>query len=131
MIGSTGPRMLEIAAPFVDSWNAWFEAFGNRPEGIAPLREQVDAAARAAGRDPAEIERTVAVLVRLPGGAGRLMGDTSQEAVPPISGTAEEIAETLRAFAGQGISHVQLVVDPITVPSIEALAPVLAALDRG
>jgi len=30
-----------------------------------------------------------------------------------------------------GISHVQLVVDPITVPSIEALAPVLAALDRG
>ena len=131
MIGSTGPRMLEIAAPFVDSWNAWFEAFGNRPEGIAPLRGQVDAAARAAGRDPTEIERTVAVLVRLPGGAGRLMGDTSQEGVPPIGGTAEEIAETLRAFAGEGIAHVQLVVDPITVASIEALAPVLAALDRG
>ena len=34
MIGSSGPRMLAIAAPHVDSWNAWFNAFGNRPAGI-------------------------------------------------------------------------------------------------
>jgi alkanesulfonate monooxygenase SsuD/methylene tetrahydromethanopterin reductase-like flavin-dependent oxidoreductase (luciferase family) len=40
MIGSSGPRMLEITAPHVDAWNAWFDAFGNRPGGIAPLRER-------------------------------------------------------------------------------------------
>jgi hypothetical protein len=37
----------------------------------------------------------------------------------------------LRAFAREGIAHVQLVVDPITLGSIVALAPMLADLDRG
>jgi alkanesulfonate monooxygenase SsuD/methylene tetrahydromethanopterin reductase-like flavin-dependent oxidoreductase (luciferase family) len=130
LIGSSGPRMLEIAAPHVDSWNAWFDAFGNRPAGIAPLRERVDAAARAAGRDPAAIERTVAVLVRLPGGRGRVQGDTAKDSVPAVTGSPAEIAATLRAFAAEGISHVQLVVDPITLASLDALAPVLEDLDR-
>ncbi len=123
--------MLEITAPHVDAWNAWFDAFGNRPAGIAPLRERVDAAARAAGRDPAEIERTVAVLVRLPGGRGRVQGETANDAIPPVEGTPAEIAATLRAFAAQGIAHVQLVVDPITLASLDALAPMLEDLDRG
>jgi len=131
MIGSTGPRMLEIAAPHVDAWNAWFDAFGNRPAGIGPLRERVDAAARAAGRDPSEVQRTVAVQVRLPGGRGRVQGDTANDAVPPVDGAPEEIATALRAFAAEGIAHVQLVVDPITLASLDALAPVLEDLDRG
>ena len=131
MIGSTGPRMLEITAPHVDAWNAWFDAFGNRPAGIAPLRERVDAAARAAGREPAEIERTAAVLVRLPGGRGRVQGETANDVIPPVEGSPAEIAATLRAFAAEGIAHVQLVVDPITLASLDALAPVLEDLDRG
>ena len=131
LIGSSGPRMLEIAIPHVDAWNSWYDGFGNRPEGIAPLRERVDAACVAAGRDPAAVERTVAVLVRLPGGRGRLMGDTSMGGLRAIEGSAPEIAATLRAFAGEGIGHVQLVVDPITLASIDALAPVLEELDRG
>lgn len=131
MIGSTGPRMLEIAVPQVDAWNAWFDAYGNRPAGIGALRDRVDAAARAAGRDPAAIERTVAVLIRLPGGRGRVQGDTTQDSVPPVTGSPAEIAATLRAFAAEGIAHVQLVVDPITLASLDALAPVLEELDRG
>jgi hypothetical protein len=39
------------------------------------------------------------------------------------------MAAVLRDFASEGISHVQLVIDPITVESIERLAPVLDALD--
>jgi alkanesulfonate monooxygenase SsuD/methylene tetrahydromethanopterin reductase-like flavin-dependent oxidoreductase (luciferase family) len=131
LVGSSGPRMLEITAPHVDAWNAWFDAFGNRPAGIAPLRERVDAAARAAGRDPFEIERTVAVLVRLPGGRGRVQGETANDAIPPVEGSPAEIAAILRAFAAEGIAHAQLVVDPITLASLEALAPVLEDLDRG
>jgi probable F420-dependent oxidoreductase len=131
LLGSSGPRMLEIAMPHVDAWNAWYNATGNRPDGVPPLRERVDEACRAAGRDPSEVERTVAVLVRMPGGQGRVMGDTTQGTEPPVEGTPAEIAATLRAFAAEGISHVQLVVDPITLASIEALAPVLEELDRG
>jgi alkanesulfonate monooxygenase SsuD/methylene tetrahydromethanopterin reductase-like flavin-dependent oxidoreductase (luciferase family) len=131
MIGSIGPRMLEIAAPHVEAWNAWFDAFGNRPAGIGPLRERVDAAARAVGRAPGEIERTVAVQVRLPGGRGRVQGDAANDAIPPVQGSPAEIAATLRAFAAEGIAHVQVVADPITLASLDDLAPVLEDLDRG
>jgi hypothetical protein len=37
----------------------------------------------------------------------------------------------LRGFAAEGIGHVQLVIDPITLGSIRAIGPVLADLDRG
>ncbi len=96
------------------------------------LRDRVDAAAIAAGRDPAAIERTVAVMVRMPGGQGRVMGDTDhRQEVPPLEGPPDVIAEALRGYAREGIGHVQLVVDPITEASVAALAPALEALDRG
>ena len=38
------------------------------------------------------------------------------------------MAEVLRAYAAQGIGHVQLVMDPITRGSVEAFAPVLELL---
>jgi alkanesulfonate monooxygenase SsuD/methylene tetrahydromethanopterin reductase-like flavin-dependent oxidoreductase (luciferase family) len=129
MVGSTGERMLSITLPHVDSWNAWYDWTGNRPDTYRPLRDRVDAACRAAGRDPASVERTVAVLVQLAGGSGRSQGDPNAVA-PPVKGSPEEIAETLRGFAREGIAHVQLVLDPINESSLEALAPVLAQLDR-
>jgi alkanesulfonate monooxygenase SsuD/methylene tetrahydromethanopterin reductase-like flavin-dependent oxidoreductase (luciferase family) len=129
LVGSTGDRMLSITIPYVNAWNAWFVQIGNRPQGIAALRAKVDSACQAAGRDPADVERTVAVLVRLSGGAGRQQGD-ALSSTPPVEGPPEVMAETLRGFAREGIGHVQLVVDPITEASLEALAPVLAHLDR-
>jgi alkanesulfonate monooxygenase SsuD/methylene tetrahydromethanopterin reductase-like flavin-dependent oxidoreductase (luciferase family) len=130
MIGSNGPRMLRIAAPHVDSWNSWFADTGNRPEGVPAVRELVDAACRDVGRDPASLERTLAVLVALPGGAGRLQGAYSKEAPAPIEGSPAEIAAVLAGFADEGITHVQLVLDPITTDSIRAVAPVLRELER-
>ena len=51
--------------------------------------------------------------------------------IAPLEGSAARIADELRAYAQEGIAHVQLVVDPIDRASIEGLAPVLAELDRG
>jgi probable F420-dependent oxidoreductase len=130
MIGSRGPRMLRATLPHVDSWNVWFSDTGNRSNGVPALRALVDDACREVGRDPAEVERTVAVLVRLPGGAGRFQGDYMRDPTVPLEGTPEQIADELRAYAAEGIRHVQLVLDPITKPSIEALEPVLRELDR-
>ncbi len=130
MIGSSGERMLAITVPHVDAWNAWFDAFGNVPAGVPVLRDRVDGACHEAGRDPATVARTLAVQVRLPGGSGRLMGESGRAPIEPVSGSPDAIANVLRAFAAQGISHVQLVVDPITLASLDALAPVLEALDR-
>jgi probable F420-dependent oxidoreductase len=131
LVGSNGERMLSITMPHADAWNSWYADTGNRPEGVASLRERVDAACRAAGRDPAAVERTVAVLVRLPGGSGRVMGESERPEVVPLEGPPEALESAFRAYAAAGIAHLQLVLDPITTASIEALAPVLALLDRG
>lgn len=128
MIGSTGERMLAMTLPYVSAWNAWWASFGNTPRGVRPLLDRVDRIAESVGRDPGDIDRTVALLVQLPGGEGRKMG-ARHERVDPIGGSPREIAEALAAFADVGIAHVQLVVDPITEASVEALADVLAVLD--
>jgi alkanesulfonate monooxygenase SsuD/methylene tetrahydromethanopterin reductase-like flavin-dependent oxidoreductase (luciferase family) len=126
MVGSVGERMLHITLPYVASWNAWYVETANSPSGVARLRELVDRVSRDVGRDPATVERTVAVLVQLTGGHGR---NTSAQ-VEPLRGTAEQIAEGLRAHAREGIGHVQLVLDPITVEAIEEVARALPILDR-
>ncbi|GLY16827.1 hypothetical protein Kisp01_38420 [Kineosporia sp. NBRC 101677] len=124
MLGSTGPRMLGIGLGHITSWNAWWNRYGNTPEGFAALKEQVDAHGHL-------VEATAAVLVAFPGGQGRVMGESSyKSAVPPVQGTAEEIAQHLAAMAAAGATHLQLVLDPITQESIEQLAEVLAILDR-
>lgn len=121
--------MLRITVPHVDLWNGWHVWFGNRPEGLEPLRDKVDEACRDTGRDPAEIGRTVAVMVQFPGGTGRPSGDAEQWNSPAVPGSVEALVPALRSYADAGISHVQLVLDPITEASIAALAPVLEALD--
>ena len=129
MIGTTGARMLRLAAAHADAWNAWFTCYGNRPEGIAGLREEVDAACLSVGRDPATLERTAAVLVQVEDGEVARRGGP-QEKAPPLRGSTEELAGALQSFAAEGIRHVQLVVDPITVGSIEWLGPLLERLGR-
>jgi alkanesulfonate monooxygenase SsuD/methylene tetrahydromethanopterin reductase-like flavin-dependent oxidoreductase (luciferase family) len=130
LIGSNGPRMLRMTMSYATAWNSWYSNIGNAPSGVGPLRSIVDEACREVGRDPATVARTVAILVRLPGGTGRLQGDSALGA-PPLEGSPSEIAATLRAFAGEGIEHVQLVLDPITIESIRTIAAVLDELDRG
>ena len=120
MLGSIGPRMMRIGLPHVDSWNVWWSDYGNTPDGFAAVRDRVEEAAVAAGRAPAAVEATAAVLVRLPGGGGRLMGeDYDDKTVRPVS--LDELGGHLRAMADAGAAHVQLVLDPITVESIEAV----------
>ena len=130
MIGSVGKRMLHFTAPHMDSWNAWHDWFGNSPEGLAGLNAAVDEACTAVGRDPAEVERTVTVLVQLTGGTGRAAGGEIAKPTPPLRGTSEELARAIAAYADAGVSHVQLVLDPITVESIEEFAPALELLDK-
>jgi probable F420-dependent oxidoreductase len=128
LIGSSGPRMLRMTMPYADAWNVWYADPGNSPTGLQPFLARVDDACREVGRDPTKVERTVAVMVRLAGGQGRLMGDSKRGTIAPIGGEPAEIAAALLAYARLGVAEVQLVVDPITEASIDALAPVLEAL---
>lgn len=130
VIGSEGPRMLRIALPYVQGWNAWYTWFNNDPARLGPLVAKIDAACTEVGRDPATLEKSCAVLVSLSGAQGRLAGDPTDLGAEPVSGSTAELAESLRAFARAGIHHVQIVPDPNTLAAIGELAPVLELLDR-
>ena len=128
MIGSSGPRMLSITLPYVQSWNAWFASFGNTVGGCATLLESLRSACERAGTDYEALQKTVAVLVQAPGGTGRAAGDDGKEAPTPIMGNPNAVAECLSAYADIGIDEVQLVLDPITQASINWCGDVLSAL---
>ena len=129
MLGTTGERMLRLTAQYADAWNVYFTRTGNSPAGIPPLRERVDAACRAEGRDPATLARTVTALVDLTEGQG-VPRSVNPTGAPALSGTPEEIAEQLRGYTREGISHVQLYILPMTLAGLERFAPVLELLDR-
>jgi probable F420-dependent oxidoreductase len=122
MIGSNGPRMLAATLPYVNAWNTWYEDYGNSPDGFAALNERITAAARDAGRDPAEIERSACVLVALDGSRGeRSFTDNA----PPLTGSPDRIATALRELGEAGADEAILVVDPITEDSVRELGDVV------
>jgi alkanesulfonate monooxygenase SsuD/methylene tetrahydromethanopterin reductase-like flavin-dependent oxidoreductase (luciferase family) len=131
MVGSIGPRMLDITLPHVEAWNMWWSQYGNSVEGFRREKERIDPLIVAAGRQVSDVEATAAVLVKLDSGTGRLMGDYDDyNTVRPLTGSPDELADQLREFEAAGATHVQLVVDPITRDSIEWLADVLIAFSR-
>jgi alkanesulfonate monooxygenase SsuD/methylene tetrahydromethanopterin reductase-like flavin-dependent oxidoreductase (luciferase family) len=130
LIGSIGTRMLALLARYADLWNAYFTHTRNHPAGVAPLRDRVDAACREAGRDPATLGRTAAVLVDMAPGRRTSPTLPPHWAFAPLSGPPERLAEEIRAYATEGIGHVQLWLEPNTLESLEAFAPVLDRLDR-
>lgn len=128
MIGSQGPRMLSITLPHVSAWNAWWKWFENDPEQLAALVAKVRDAAVTAGRDPDEIEMTAAVLVAMPDATGDRGGRPID--VAAVTGSPAAMADRLRDFAGAGVSHLQLVVDPIDEASVRRLGPVVELARR-
>jgi probable F420-dependent oxidoreductase len=129
LIGSIGERMLGLLARYGDAWNAYFTHTGNQPAGVAPLRARVDAACREAGRDPATVARTAAVFVDMAPGRRASPPLPAHWTFAPLAGSPERLAAELHAYAQEGIGHVQLWLEPNTLESLEAFAPVLALLD--
>jgi alkanesulfonate monooxygenase SsuD/methylene tetrahydromethanopterin reductase-like flavin-dependent oxidoreductase (luciferase family) len=123
MIGTRGEKMLRLTAKHADSWNGWLARGDNRPVAIPPLRDAVDAACVEVGRDPATLDRTATVFV-----------DPSESAAQssrgPVSGSPEEIARTLAAFADEGITHIQIASKVTNVRGLEPFVPILEALDK-
>src|SRR4051794_21204327 len=134
MIGAEGERLLRLTARHADAWNwAWVSSV----DEVIPRQAAVDAACRDVGRDPATLERSVAVPIDLPGrpdappGGEAEVANWVRESTGTATGSPEELAALLRAFAAAGIAEVQVWLAPSTVAGVEAFAPVLELLDRG
>ncbi len=101
MLGSNSPRMLGIGLPVVDAWNVWWSIYDNSVERFAEVKAEVDA-------------------VTPPG-----------RTVAATACALDSLAEHLQALSEAGASHLQLVLDPITAESIEAVGRVVSAARAG
>jgi probable F420-dependent oxidoreductase len=122
MIGSNGKRMLSIALPHVDWWNTWYSDHGNSAEGFAELNARISRAAEQAGREPAKVARSTAVLVELdPEAVKRPHSDRES---PPLS--LDALPAHLRALGEAGADEAILILRPIDEESIRAVGAALA-----
>ena len=128
MVGSSGPRVLAATLPYVDTWNTWYDWFGNTPHGFAAKRAEIDEACERAGRDPASLQRSACLLVRL-GQSEPERPDAPR--VTPLQGSRAEIAQGLAAMTEAGADELILVCDPITEASIRHLGDVVASIREG
>jgi alkanesulfonate monooxygenase SsuD/methylene tetrahydromethanopterin reductase-like flavin-dependent oxidoreductase (luciferase family) len=112
LVAGRRPRMLQLIARDADAWNtAWHTDAGIVKERL----DEFTQACATIGRDLATIEITVGTDVRFQPRKDDGSPDNA------ISGTPEEIAGRLQAFADVGISHLIVGLDAITPASIEQL----------
>jgi alkanesulfonate monooxygenase SsuD/methylene tetrahydromethanopterin reductase-like flavin-dependent oxidoreductase (luciferase family) len=117
MSGSSGPRALSIVLPHVDSWNTWWEFYGNTVAGFARENARVDAACEAVGRDPATLQRSACVLVTVDGGGGER---PEEPEMPRVE--IDQLPEHLEALAEAGGHEAILVLDPINAETVARAA---------
>jgi alkanesulfonate monooxygenase SsuD/methylene tetrahydromethanopterin reductase-like flavin-dependent oxidoreductase (luciferase family) len=107
--GRAKPRTVRAAVRFADEYNTVFPTL----EEARERRRILEDAAREAGREPLRFSMMVGCLVGRDEGEVRdrlarvrdLVGD---EEGPPIVGTVEQVAETLRAYGAAGIERAML-----------------------
>lgn len=131
--GST--RMQRLTARHADIFNVYYDNTRNRVDGFKKVLAELLEACRHEGREPTSLEKTATVLLadstadpwwdRLPtnsyAGEGPLI---------PLTGQPADIAEELNQYQIAGASQVQICLEPTNCQTIEALAPVLEALDE-
>jgi probable F420-dependent oxidoreductase len=110
MIAGRRPRMLQLAARYADAWNT---AWHVEPSMVKASYEEFKQACALLGRDAATVELTLGTLVKL------LSDGERAEETNVISGAPEAIARRLASFAGEGVGHAIVMLDPLTVESIE------------
>ena len=125
MIGGHGPKMMRLAAQHADIWSA-YATESSHPKALIPLIDEFERACEEVGRDPSSIGRSMGVFVEpteVSGGAAAGLGE-------PIRGSAQKIAEEITELAALGVTQVEIWPWPFTLAAVEALAPVVAALDH-
>jgi alkanesulfonate monooxygenase SsuD/methylene tetrahydromethanopterin reductase-like flavin-dependent oxidoreductase (luciferase family) len=116
-LGGNGPRVQRIAARKADIWSSYIES---SVDEAGPRMESFLAICAEEGRDPASIGKSIGLSVDTSKPAG--------EKADVLSGSAEEMAPTLRGFIDLGYDQIELMFAPHTIAGLEALAPLLTLL---
>jgi alkanesulfonate monooxygenase SsuD/methylene tetrahydromethanopterin reductase-like flavin-dependent oxidoreductase (luciferase family) len=121
MIGGHGPKGMRHAARLADIWSCYAVGSGDAAE-FGPRIEELLAACAEVGRDPSTIGRSAGVGVAP-------LASAADTPTGHLGGGAEQIADGLRSLGAVGFTHVELMLEPHTPATLEALAPVLELLD--
>ena len=119
------PRMRRLAVEYADIWNGWLGYTDATPESAARQLRIIDDACRELGRDPLTLTATTAVRGNMPGSGYRPRPDER-----PLSGSPQEMADTLRGHARLGISEVQVALTLPGVSGVHAFGAVIEELRR-
>lgn len=109
MIGAMRPRMMRLAARYADMWNT--DWLGDK-EHLSQQKIALNIACQKEGRDPSTLEITGGITIAYP-----KLGDLPAWMKSPndyISGSPNEVAESLHMYENEGVSHVQCNVYPHT-----------------
>lgn len=119
LIGGNGRRARRLAVNYADIYSCYVEERASVEE-VGPYLASLDELCAQLGRDPGSIGRSVGASVRPLEPSGARAGS--------LSGSAEEIADTIRPFRDAGFTQVELMYLPGTLDALEALAPVVEAI---
>lgn len=125
LVAAFAPRMMRLTARYADQWTTdWLGPISQVRETLGKLR----AACEAEGRVFRTLTITGGVTVGYPdlGALPSWMADASSY----IGGSAEEVAEQLRAYRAEGIDHVLTNLYPFTPEAIARYGEAVA-LSRG
>jgi alkanesulfonate monooxygenase SsuD/methylene tetrahydromethanopterin reductase-like flavin-dependent oxidoreductase (luciferase family) len=126
-LGAVGPRMLDLAGRKADGWIA---PLATGYEAKPAAQDRIDAAARAAGRDPAGIRRAiqlVGTVTDVPYTSGRPRSGPGGQ---PIRTTPDIWAEIITEFAGQGFDTINLIPEQGTPEQLQLFGAEIMPLAR-
>lgn len=118
MISAFGPRMMKIAAQYADSWNVCYMSI---PRSTEKLTRSFKRTCKLVGRDLESILLTYTIHLAFPD----LLGWKKDKKRGSLSGSAEEIAQTLKEYEQLGSAHLMFHLSPSTPEAYKRLANAL------
>jgi alkanesulfonate monooxygenase SsuD/methylene tetrahydromethanopterin reductase-like flavin-dependent oxidoreductase (luciferase family) len=126
LVAAFGPRMLQLTARHADAWNtAWY---GAPDERLRKNMETFDGAIASERRDASSVQRTVGMIVNDPNVEG--LWDPPDEEDASFSGSVEELADAIDAYEASGIDHLIVLLQPLTMASLDRLSLALGRRSR-
>lgn len=124
MLAGHGPRTMRLAATHADIWSG-YATESSLPEWFVPMMRQLDEACADVDRDTGSLGRSIGVVVE-PGTT------KSSEALGfgvPISGSTDEIADTLSRFEPLGVDRLEIILVPGNEETLAAFEPAVRQLN--
>jgi alkanesulfonate monooxygenase SsuD/methylene tetrahydromethanopterin reductase-like flavin-dependent oxidoreductase (luciferase family) len=118
MIGAFAKRMLGLTAKYADKWNTGYLGF---PDTLDAPRQEMLAACQESDRDPATLGVTAMLSLHYPD----LAPEGGNFDNPPLTGSAEEVAQAMLGYEKKGVEHIMFHLIPYKLSAIGRLEEAL------